>query len=115
VGVLTGMGVVHATQDQIVGMAHRCDETASVLSRGMAGLIASIEGLGGSGLQGRANVALQNTSQHLHHGMATITQALTELAGKMSSASRQIGSHDEDVAGQIRSVGTGHVASSLRG
>src|SRR4051812_5933962 len=101
------MGAVHATQDQMTTMAHRCDETAANLTRGMAQLVAGIQGLSGTGLQGQANNALQNTTQHLDHGMRTIVAALTELAGKMTNASNQFGGHDEDVASRIRSVGGG--------
>ncbi|AEV82479.1 hypothetical protein ACWT_1461 [Actinoplanes sp. SE50] len=113
------MGQVHATQEQLNRMAQRCEETGENISRGMAGLRERIEGLSGGGFQGSANNALQDVTGQLTEGLAKIVNALDELAGKMSSASKQYGTHDEDAAHDIRaaaaSTGDGSVVSILRG
>jgi uncharacterized protein YukE len=70
-------------------------------------------------MAGMANNALQDVSVQLNDGLTKIINALDELAGKMSSASKQYGVHDEDAAQEIRaaaaSTGDGNVMSILRG
>jgi WXG100 family type VII secretion target len=113
------MGQVHATQDQLNAMAQRCEDTGQSVARGMAQLLDRIQGLGGSGMQGTANNALQDVSVQLNDGLTKIINALDELAGKMSSASKQYGVHDEDAAQEIRaaaaSTGDSSVIGILRG
>lgn len=121
-GTLTstpGMGTVHATQPQLNAIAHKCEETGESIARGMAQLIARIEGISGTAFQGSANSALQGVSAQLNEGLRKILDALDELAGKMSSASTQFGVHDEDAANEIRAAageaGSASVVSILRG
>ncbi|WIM97984.1 WXG100 family type VII secretion target [Actinoplanes oblitus] len=113
------MGQVHATQEQLNAMAQRCEETGQSVARGMAQLLDRIQSLGGGGFQGTANNALQDVSVQLNDGLTKIINALDELAGKMSSASKQYGVHDEDAAQEIRaaaaSTGDSSVISILRG
>jgi len=113
------MGQVHATQDQLNSMAQKCEDTGQNISLGMAQLLEQIQSLGGGGFQGTANNALQDVSAQLNDGLKKIINALDELAGKMSSASKQYGTHDEDAAQEIRaaaaSTGDSSVISILRG
>ncbi len=113
------MGQLHATQDQLNTMAQRCEETGQHIAGGMAKLLERIQSLGGGGFQGTANNALQDVSVQLNDGLTKIINALDELAGKMSSASKQYGVHDEDAAREIRnaaaSTGDSSVISILRG
>jgi WXG100 family type VII secretion target len=113
------MGQVHATQDQLSAMAQRCQDTGQGISTGMAQLLDRIQSLGGGGMAGAANNALQGVSVQLNDGLTKIVNALDELAGKMSNASKQYGVHDEDAAQEIKSAaaatGDGSVMSILRG
>jgi ABC-type transporter Mla subunit MlaD len=113
------MGQVHATQQQLNAMAQKCEETGQSVARGMAQLIDRIQSLGGAGMAGSANAALQQVSVQLNEGLRTVLNALDELAGKMSSASSQYGVNDEDAAQEIRSAaaatGDSSVMSILRG
>lgn len=113
------MGQVHATQDQLNAMAQRCEDTGQNISTGMAQLLDRIQALSGSGMEGTANNALQGVSVQLNDGLTKIINALDELAGKMSSASKQYGVHDEDAAQEIRAAasatGDSSVVSILRG
>lgn len=114
-----GMGTVHATQDQLNTMAKKCEETASTLASGMAQLIVRIETINNGAFAGSANNALQGVSTELNDGLRKIMNALDELAGKMSNASKQFGVNDDDAANEIRSAaastGNGSVVSILRG
>jgi len=98
------MGQVHATQEQLNAMAQRCEDTGQNITTGMAQLIDRVQDLGGSGLQGSANNALQGVSVQLNEGLTKIINALDELAGKMSNASKQYGVHDDDAAQEIRAA-----------
>jgi WXG100 family type VII secretion target len=113
------MGQVHATQNQLNAMASKCEETGQSVARGMAQLIERVEQLGGGGLAGSANTALQGVSQQLNEGLTKVLNALDELAGKMSHASKQFGVHDEDAAQEIRAAaaatGDSSVMNVLRG
>jgi uncharacterized protein YukE len=113
------MGQVHATQDQLNAMAHKCEETGESVARGMAQLIDRIQTLGGAGMAGSANSALQDVSSQLNEGLKKVLNALDELAGKMSNASQQYGVNDQDAAQEIRSAaaatGDSSVMSILRG
>lgn len=113
------MGQVHATQAQLNNMANKCEQTGQSLATGMARLIDRIEAMNGRSFAGSANSALQGVSAQLNDGLTKILNALDELAGKMSNASKQFGVHDEDAANEIRqaaaSVHNGSVASILRG
>ncbi|MCI4065031.1 WXG100 family type VII secretion target [Micromonospora sp. R77] len=113
------MGQVHATQEQLNAMAQRCEDTGQGIARGMAQLLDRIQSLGGAGMAGAANNALQDVSVQLNDGLTKIINALDELAGKMSNASKQYGVHDEDAANEIRaaaaSTGDSSVISILRG
>jgi WXG100 family type VII secretion target len=113
------MGQVHATQEQLNAMAQRCEDTGQNIATGMARLLDRVQSLGGAGMQGMANNALQEVSVQLNDGLTKIIQALDELAGKMSSASTQYGSHDEDAAREIRAAaaatGDSNVIGILRG
>lgn len=113
------MGQVHATQSQLNSMAQKCEETGQSLARGMAQLIQRIESMNNRAFAGEANNAFQGVSSQLNDGLTQILNALDELAGKMSDASKQYGVHDGDAASEIRqaaaSVGGGSVASILRG
>ncbi|WP_045748123.1 MULTISPECIES: WXG100 family type VII secretion target [Actinoplanes] len=113
------MGQVHATQEQLNAMAQRCEDTGQNIATGMAQLVDRIQALGGSGLDGSANQALQNVSAQLNSGLTKIINALDELAGKMSNASTQYGVNDEDAAREIQnaaaSTGDSSVMSILRG
>ncbi|WP_436522308.1 WXG100 family type VII secretion target [Actinoplanes sp. HUAS TT8] len=109
------MGQVHATQEQLNSMAQRCEETGQSVSRGMAQLLDRIQSLGGGGFSGAANTALQDVSVQLNDGLTKIINALDELAGKMSSASKQYGVHDDDAAQEIRSAAASTGDSSVIG
>src|SRR5690242_3644107 len=113
------MGQVHATQDQLNAMAQRCENTGQNIATGMAQLLDRIQSLGGGGMAGAANNALQDVSVQLNEGLKKILNALDELAGKMSNASTQYGVNDEDAASEIRaaaaSTGDSSVISILRG
>lgn len=113
------MGQVHATQEQLSAMAQRCEDTGQNVATGMAQLLDRIQALSGAGMEGAANNALQGVSVQLNDGLTTIINALDELAGKMSSASQQYGTHDDDAAQEIRSAaaatGDSSVVSILRG
>jgi WXG100 family type VII secretion target len=113
------MGQVHATQGQLNAMAQKCEDTGESLARGMAQLIQRIESMNNRAFAGSANNAFQGVSAQLNDGLRQILNALDELAGKMSDASKQYGVGDEDAANEIRqaaaSVGGGSVASILRG
>jgi len=113
------MGQVHATQEQLNAMAQRCEDTGQSVARGMAQLLDRVQSLGGAGFEGTANSALQGVSVQLNDGLTKIINALDELAGKMSSASKQYGVHDEDAAQEIRaaaaSTGDSSVIGILRG
>jgi WXG100 family type VII secretion target len=113
-----GLGQVHATQEQLNAMAQRCQDTGAGLKEGMAQLVDRIQSLGGSGMRGSANNALQDVSVQLNDGLTKILTALDELSGKMSNASTQYGVNDEDAAQEIRSAaaaGDSSVVSILRG
>jgi WXG100 family type VII secretion target len=113
------MGQVHATQEQLNAMAQRCEDTGQSVATGMAQLLDRIQSLGGSGMAGSANNALQGVSVQLNEGLTKIINALDELAGKMSNASQQYGVNDEDAAQEIRaaaaSTGDSGVMGILRG
>jgi WXG100 family type VII secretion target len=113
------MGQVHATQSQLNAMAQKCEDTGASLSRGMAQLIQRIESMNNRAFAGQANDAFQGVSAQLNDGLRQILNALDDLAGKMSDASKQYGVNDSDAANEIRqaaaSVGDGSVASILRG
>ncbi len=99
-------------------MAQRCQDTGAGLKDGMAQLVDRIQSLGGSGMRGSANNALQDVSVQLNDGLTKILTALDELSGKMSNASTQYGVNDEDAAQEIRSAaaaGDSSVVSILRG
>ena len=111
-----GVGTVHATQEQLNAMAQRCVDTGDQLAKGMSSLIERIQALSGTGMSGAANSALQSVSADLNEGLRTILNALSELASKISDASKQYGTHDEEAASDIRNAGlTGSVADALRG
>jgi WXG100 family type VII secretion target len=113
------MGQVHATQEQLTAMAQRCQDTGQSIATGMAQLVDRIQALGGGGMAGAANNALQGASVQLNDGLTKIINALDELSGKMSNASQQYGVNDEDAAQEIRSAaaatGDSSVVSILRG
>ncbi len=113
------MGQVHATQEQMTAMAQRCQDTGQSIATGMAQLVDRIQALGGGGMAGSANNALQGVSVQLNDGLTKIINALDELSGKMSNASQQYGVNDEDAAQEIRSAaaatGDSSVISILRG
>jgi WXG100 family type VII secretion target len=113
------MGQVHATQEQLNAMAQRCEDTGRDISTGMGQLLDRIQSLGGTGMEGNANNALQGVSMQLNDGLTKIINALDELAGKMSNASKQYGVHDDDAAQEIRAAaaatGDGTVIGILRG
>ena len=113
------MGQVHATQEQLTAMAQRCEDTGQSVATGMAQLVDRIQTLGGGGLAGSANNALQGVSVQLNDGLKKILNALDELAGKMSNASQQYGVNDEDAAQEIRAAaaatGDSGVIGILRG
>jgi ESAT-6 family protein len=113
------MGQVHASQEQLNAMAQRCEDTGQNIATGMAQLLDRIQALGGGGLAGTANTALQDVSVQLNEGLKKIVSSLDELAGKMSNASRQLGTSDEEAAHDIRTAaaatGDGTVISLLRG
>jgi WXG100 family type VII secretion target len=113
------LGQVHATQAQLNSMAQKCEETGQSLARGMAQLISRIESMNNTSFAGSANAAFQGASAQLNDGLTKILNALDELAGKMSDASKQFGVQDEDAAHTIQqaasSVHNGSVASILRG
>src|SRR5262249_28254169 len=100
-------------------MAQKCEQTGQSLATGMAKLINQIESMNNRAFAGSANTAFQNVSAQLNEGLRTILNALDELAGKMSSASKQFGVQDEDAANAITkaasSVHSGSVSSILRG
>jgi WXG100 family type VII secretion target len=114
-----GIGQVHATQAQLNSMAQKCEETGQSVANGMAQLISRIEAMNNGAFAGSANSALQDVSAQLNDGLRRIINALDELAGKISDASKQFGVQDEDAANTIRqaasSVHDGGVASILRG
>jgi ESAT-6 family protein len=113
------MGQVHATQDQLNAMAQKCEQAGENISRGMAQLLDRIQSLSGGGMAGAANAALQDVSSQLNDGLTRVINALDELAGKMSNASKQYGVHDDDAAQEIRAAaqatGDKSVISILRG
>jgi ESAT-6 family protein len=113
------MGKVHASQDQLNAMAQRCEDTGQHVATGMAQLLDRIQALGGGGMAGTANNALQDVSVQLNEGLKKIVSSLDELAGKMSNASRQLGTSDEEAAHDIRAAaaatGDSTVVSILRG
>ncbi|MFC7548814.1 WXG100 family type VII secretion target [Plantactinospora sp. GCM10030261] len=113
------MAQLRATQEQLNHMAQRCHETGEGLATGMAQLLDRIQSLGGAGMRGSANNALQGVSAELNSGLTTILNALDELAGKISSASTQYGVQDEDAANEIRqaaeATGNSTVIAALRG
>lgn len=109
------MGQVHATQEQLNAMAQRCENTGQDISTGMARLLDRIQSLGGGGMAGLANNALQDVSVQLNDGLTKIINALDELAGKMSNASKQYGVHDEDAAKEIRAAAAATHDSSVIG
>ncbi|TDC26918.1 WXG100 family type VII secretion target [Micromonospora sp. 15K316] len=100
-------------------MAQRCNDTGESLAQGMAQLIERIQTLGGGGMRGSANNALQDVSVQLNDGLRTIITALDELSGKMTNAATQYGMNDEDAATEIRNAaaetGDTSVMSILRG
>jgi WXG100 family type VII secretion target len=114
-----GVGQVHATQAQLNTMAERCMTVREDLAQGMARLLDRINDLGGQGMRGTANNALQSVSADLNNGLTKILNALDELAGKISDASTQYGVNDEDAAQTIRQAagdtGDSAVISALRG
>lgn len=89
------------------------------LAQGMARLLDRINDLGGQGMRGTANNALQSVSADLNNGLTKILNALDTLAGKISDASTQYGVNDEDAAQTIRQAagetGDSAVISALRG
>jgi len=109
------MGQVHATQEQLNAMAQRCEDTGQNVATGMARLLDRIQSLGGGGMAGLANNALQDVSVQLNDGLTKIINALDELAGKMSNASKQYGVHDEDAAKEIRAAAAATHDSSVIG
>jgi uncharacterized protein YukE len=96
-------------------MAQRCENTGQDLARGMAQLIEQIQALSGGAMSGSANTALQNVSGELNQGLTTILNALDELAGKISNASKQYGVHDDDAAQEIRAAAQSTGDSSVVG
>lgn len=113
------MGQVHATQDQLNAMAQRCEDTGQSIATGMAQLLDQIQTLSGGGMAGTANNALQDVSVQINDGLTKIINALGELAGKMSHASKHFGANDEEAAQEIRAAaaatGDSAVMSILRG
>jgi WXG100 family type VII secretion target len=113
------MGQVHATQEQLTAMAQRCEDTGSNIATGMAQLVDRIQALSGGGMAGTANNALQDVSVQLNDGLTKIINALGELSGKMSNASKEFGANDEEAAQEIRAAaaatGDSSVVSILRG
>lgn len=85
-------------------MAYKCEETGKSIARGMAQLLDRIQALSGGGMSGAANAALQESSVRLNDGLTRVLNALDELAGKMSSASKQFGVQDGDAAETIRNA-----------
>jgi WXG100 family type VII secretion target len=119
---LTGtpsVGNVHATQDQLNAMAQRCQDVRERLATGMAQVLDRVTDLGGSGMSGSANSALQSVSADLNAGLTRVLNALDDISGKISNASTQFGVQDEDAASTIRNAaaetGDGAVISALRG
>ncbi|MFD0747630.1 WXG100 family type VII secretion target [Phytohabitans flavus] len=114
-----GIGNVHATQAQLNQMATRCQDVRERLATGMAQLLDRVTDLGGSGMSGSANSALQGVSGDLNNGLTKILNALDDLSGKISSASTQFGVQDDDAASTIRNAagatGDSAVISALRG
>lgn len=110
---------MHATQAQLNQMAQRCQDVRERLATGMAQLLDRVTDLGGSGMSGSANSALQSVSADLNNGLTKILNALDDLSGKISSASSQFGVQDDDAASTIRNAagatGDGAVISALRG
>lgn len=85
-------------------MANKCMETRESIATGMAQLLDRIQGLSGSGMAGTANGALQNVSVQLNDGLTKILNALDDLAGKISNASKTFGVQDEDAAHEIQAA-----------
>lgn len=90
------------------------------LATGMAQLLDRVTDLAASkGMSGTANNALQSVSGDLNNGLTKILNALDELAGKISSASKEYGVQDEDAASTIRQAagdtGDTAVMTALRG
>jgi WXG100 family type VII secretion target len=114
-----GVGNVHATQAQLNQMATRCQDVRERLATGMAQLLDRVTDLGGSGMSGSANSALQNVSADLNQGLTRVLNALDDISGKISNASTEFGVQDEDAAQTIRQAaadtGDGAVISALRG
>jgi WXG100 family type VII secretion target len=119
---LTGtpsVGNVHATQAQLNQMAQRCQDVRERLATGMAQLLDRVTDLGGRGMSGSANSALQGVSADLNNGMTKILNALDTLSGQISTASTEFGVQDDDAAQTIRQAagetGDSAVISALRG
>ncbi|WP_173159269.1 WXG100 family type VII secretion target [Phytohabitans suffuscus] len=114
-----GVGNVHATQAQLNQMATRCQDVRERLATGMAQLLDRVTDLGGGGMSGSANSALQGVSADLNNGLTKILNALDELSGKISDASTKFGVQDDDAASTIRNAagatGDSAVISALRG
>lgn len=110
---------MHATQAQLNAMAQRCQDVRERLATGMAQLLDRVTDLGGTGMSGSANAALQNVSADLNNGLTKILNALDELSGKISNASTQFGVQDDDAASTIRNAaaatGDSAVITALRG
>lgn len=110
---------MRATQEQLNAMANKCQDTRENIATGMAGLVSQIQGLGGVGMAGQANNALQSVSVQLNDGLTKILNALDELSGKISNASTQFGVHDDEAAQDIRAAaaatGDASVLGILRG
>ncbi|MEJ3743588.1 WXG100 family type VII secretion target [Actinomycetes bacterium KLBMP 9797] len=86
----------------------------------MAQLLDRVTDLAASrGMSGTANSSLQSVSSDLNNGLSKILNALDELAGKISSASKEYGVQDEDAANTIRQAagdtGDTAVMTALRG
>jgi|ADGO01.1.fsa_nt_gi Proteins of 100 residues with WXG. len=110
-----GIGQVTATQEQLDAMAQKCQETRESIAQGMASLIQRIEAIT---MRGAAANALQEKSAQLNQGLRTVMDALDELSGKISNASKQYGVQDQEAARDLAAIGAdagGTVANVLRG
>lgn len=116
VGEMSGLGVVHASPEEMHGMAQRCTRTGDDIAQGMRSLVGQIQALDGQGLDGRAAAALRDVTNQLNSGLATVRNALDGIAGKMMRAANDLTDEDEQSGQQIRSISTGgSVVTGLRG
>ena len=90
-------------------MVDQITTTRQSIADGAARLMEEIENLGGAGMAGTANGALQGTSGALlNDGLTKVLSALDQLGDFLTGASQSSQSRDEEAAADIAKAANAH-------